>query len=50
VKISALRPKRKNLRHVDTTGKVAVEVAQRLAGGKCLDDGWIAEIVRRLNN
>jgi len=48
--ISAARPKRKNMRHVEATGEFSVEIAQRLAGGKCLDDGWIAEILRRLCN
>jgi ribosomal protein L14E/L6E/L27E len=47
-KISVRKPKRKNLRHVETTGKFSVEIAQRLAGGKCLDDGWLHEIISRL--
>jgi ribosomal protein L14E/L6E/L27E len=49
-KISASKPKRKNLRHVEMTGKVSVEVAQRLAGRKCLDDGWLSEIISRLKS
>jgi ribosomal protein L14E/L6E/L27E len=48
-KISVRKPKRKNLRHVGMTGKVSVEVSQRLAGGKRLDDGWLAQIISRLS-
>jgi hypothetical protein len=47
-KISARKPKRKNARHVEAAGIVSVEIAQRLAGGKRIDDGWLAEIVSRL--
>jgi ribosomal protein L14E/L6E/L27E len=49
-KISATRPKRKNLRHVEATGGISSLVAQRLAGGKFLDDGWLAEVVSRLKS
>jgi ribosomal protein L14E/L6E/L27E len=48
-RVSAKKPKRKNLRHVEAAGKFSAEAAERLAGGKCLDDGWIAEILHRLN-
>jgi ribosomal protein L14E/L6E/L27E len=44
-KISVSRPKRKNPRHVETTGVVSREVAQRIEGGKSLDDGWLAQII-----
>jgi hypothetical protein len=38
------------LRHVEATGHVSAEIAQRLAGGKNLDDGWLAEIIARVVN
>jgi hypothetical protein len=47
-KISARRPKRKNPLHVQAAGVESAEIAQRLAGGKRIDDGWLAEIVSRL--
>ena len=46
--ISARRPKRKNTRHIVKSDVVAREVAARLAGGKCIDDGWLFEIISRL--
>lgn len=51
-KISVKKPKRKNARHIQATGRVVGEVARRLAGGKRLDDGWLHEIltVADLNN
>jgi len=48
--ISARKPKRKNTRHIVKSGVVACEVAARLAGGKCIDDGWLFEIISRLKN
>ena len=48
--ISARRPKRKNIRHIAGSGVVIDEVAARLAGGKCIDDGWLFEAVSRLKN
>jgi hypothetical protein len=47
-RISARKPKRKNPRHVQATGVESIEIAARLAGGKRIDDGWLAEIVSRL--
>jgi ribosomal protein L14E/L6E/L27E len=47
-KISARKPKRKSPRHVETAGIVSAELTQRLAKGKRIDDGWLAEIVSRL--
>lgn len=41
------RPKRKNVRHIDATGEVVIEVAQRLERGDSLDDGWLCEILSR---
>jgi len=48
--ISARRPKRKNTRHIVKSGVVVCELAARLAGGKCIDDGWLFETVSRLKN
>ena len=48
--ISARRPKRKNTRHIVTSGVVACELATRLAGGKCIDDGWLFETISRLKS
>jgi len=48
--ISARKPKRKNTRHIVKSGVVSCEVAARLAGGKCIDDGWLFEIISRLKN
>ena len=46
--ISARKPKRKNPRHVSAAGVVSGDVAARLAGGECIDDGWLCEVVSRL--
>jgi hypothetical protein len=43
--ISARRPKRKNPRHIVSSGVIADEVAARAAKGKCIDDGWLAEAI-----
>ena len=48
--ISARRPKRKNTRHIVKSGVVVCELATRLAGGKCIDDGWLFETVSRHKN
>ena len=48
--ISARRPKRKNARHIVKLGVVDSKLAARLTGGKCIDDGWLFEIVMRLKN
>ena len=48
--VSARKPKRKNLCHVEATGHVSDEIAQRLAGGKNLDDWWLADIIARVVN
>jgi len=45
--ISARRPKRKNTRHIMESGVVVCELAARLAGGKCIDDGWLFEAISR---
>jgi hypothetical protein len=47
-KISARKPKRKNPLHVRAAGVESVEIARRVAGGKRIDDGWLAEIISRL--
>jgi ribosomal protein L14E/L6E/L27E len=49
-KISAARPKRKNSRHVEPAGIVSGQVVQRLAGGKFIDDGWLAQVISRLKS
>jgi ribosomal protein L14E/L6E/L27E len=49
-KISVRKPKRKNIRHVEPAGKFSAEVARRLAGGKRIDDGWLAQIISRLED
>jgi hypothetical protein len=46
-RIRAGRPKRKNARHVERTGVVLGEVAQRLARGEAIDDGWLCEVIAR---
>ena len=48
--ISADNPKRKNPRHVMSAGIVSSDVAERLAGGRKIDDGWLAEVISRLKN
>ncbi|MDR0653840.1 MAG: hypothetical protein LBG12_11140 [Synergistaceae bacterium] len=48
--ISADKPKRKNPRHVTAVGIVSSDVAERLAGGRKIDDGWLAEVISRLEN
>jgi len=48
--ISARKPKRKNTRHIVKSDVVSNEVAVRLTGGKCIDDGWLFEIISRLKN
>ena len=47
--ISARRPKRKNPRHIVSSGAVSGEVAVRLAGGKIIDDGWLSDVISRLS-
>jgi hypothetical protein len=47
-KISARKPKRKNPRHIEAAGVESAEIATRLVGGKRIDDGWLAEILSRL--
>lgn len=39
--VSVRRPKRKNAKHLERTGVISAEVADRLARGKKLDDGWL---------
>ena len=39
--------KRKNIRHVQETGFVFAEIAERVARGKILDDGWLQSILKR---
>jgi microcompartment protein CcmK/EutM len=46
-RISARKPKRKNPRHIVKAEIVSDEIATRLAGGKCIDDGWLAEVLNR---
>lgn len=41
--ISAKRPKRKNIRHLQRTNIMFDKVRGRLARGEILDDGWLAE-------
>ena len=48
--ISARKPKRKNTRHIVKSGVVICELATRLTGGKCIDDGWLVETISRLKN
>ena len=48
VEISAEKPKRKGSRHLEAGGPLSREVADRLAGGKKIDDGWLREALRRL--
>jgi ribosomal protein L14E/L6E/L27E len=50
IRISADKPKRKNPRHVTAAGAVSSDVAERLAGGRKIDDGWLAEVISRLEN
>jgi ribosomal protein L14E/L6E/L27E len=50
MRISAGNPKRKNPRHVMSAGIVSSDVAERLAGGHKIDDGWLAEVISRLAN
>lgn len=45
--ISARKTKRKSLCHVRETGRISGEVAERVARGKTLDDGWLVDILRR---
>ena len=47
--ISARNPKRKNPKHLKDPANrvVSEEIAQRLAQGKTLDDGWLIEAIRR---
>ena len=49
--IGAKKPKRKNPKHLRSLpGRiVSTEIVQRLARGKVLDDGWLIEAIRRLN-
>ena len=46
--VSAKKPKRKSSRHISRVNCVSHEVAERLARGKSLDDGWLCQIVARL--
>jgi hypothetical protein len=46
--ISARKPKRKNPRHISAVGVVSGDVAARLARGKRIDDGWLCEVISRL--
>ncbi|MDR0763995.1 MAG: hypothetical protein LBE65_00170 [Synergistaceae bacterium] len=50
IRISAGKPKKKNPRHVTAAGIVSFDVAERLAGGRKIDDGWLAEVIARLKN
>ena len=43
--ISSHRPKRKSLRHIEKVSDISTEVAERLAKGKTLDDGWLCGIL-----
>ena len=45
--ISVKKMKRKNIRHVQETGFVFAEIAERVARGKILDDGWLQSILKR---
>jgi len=47
--IDAKKPKRKNPKHLRSLpGRiVSAEIAQWLAQGKVLDDGWLIEAIRR---
>ena len=47
--IGAKKPKRKNPKHLRSlSGRiVSAKIAQRLAQGKVLDDGWLIEAIRR---
>jgi hypothetical protein len=47
VEISAKKPKRKGIRHLEAGGSFSLEVADRLARGKTMDDGWLREALRR---
>jgi ribosomal protein L14E/L6E/L27E len=47
-RISACNPKKKNPRHVMAAGIVSSDIAERLAGGRKIDDGWLAEVISRL--
>lgn len=48
--IGAKKPKRKNPKHLRSLpGRiVSTEIAQRLARGRVLDDGWLIEAIGRL--
>ena len=48
--ISARKPKRKNTCHIVRSGVVVHELVTRLAGGKCIDDGWLFETISRHKN
>jgi ribosomal protein L14E/L6E/L27E len=48
VEISAKKPKRKNIRHLGWGNTLSPDVADRLARGKIIDDGWLKEVLRRL--
>jgi hypothetical protein len=46
--ISVRKPKRKNPNHLISAGIFSEEVASRLAGGKRIDDGWLCDVITRL--
>ena len=48
--ISVKKMKQKNIRHVQETGQVIPEIAERAARGKVLDDGWLQGILKRQEN
>jgi ribosomal protein L14E/L6E/L27E len=47
VEISAKKPKRKSIRHISCGNTFSPDVADRLARGKIIDDGWLKEVLRR---
>ena len=48
--ISVKKMKRKNSLHLQGTGYVLPEIAERVAQGKILDDGWLQSILKRQFN
>lgn len=40
---SAAKPKKKNVIHLQRTRKYLEDVAERVAGGKPLDNGWLVQ-------
>jgi hypothetical protein len=50
LRISADHHKIKNPRHVMPGVIFSSDAAERLAGGRKIDDGWLAEVISRLVN